>query len=295
MNVIMLYPLDLVAANDRFGSWMTSTARESGDPGEIAGTGTARWFGGRRFTLATLFEPFPETALFDMMRQLADQGGRVIWSGPPPVVNRQGEPAQEAWRALTGTDYTPTPEDGLILPGRDVAFAGSLASVPEMTVLTDLLVDRVYPVTPGMNAEPVARVGNYVVGAHCKLGAGSVTVLGFRPRDDQSKSLGYDARYWFEILNALGAYPGTGVFPGVNDNTEYLSRTSDYLCCRFPNGALAVTPHLRELQENWPGGFARKTEEDAKLLENITLPDGRLHLEGFKINGKELSMTAAMP
>ena len=244
----------------------------------------------RRFTtLATLFEPFPDPALFDMMQQLAEQGGRVIWSGPPPVVNRKGEPAQDAWRALTGAAYAPTPEDGLILPGRTVAFSGILAGVPEMTVLTDLLPDRVYPVAPGLDTESVARIGKHIVGTHRNVGAGTVTVLGFRPRDDQSKSLGYEARSWFEVLNRLGAYPSTGVFPEVNDNTEYLSRTTDYLCCRFPNGAVAVAPHLRELEEGWPGGFARKAEDDAKILEGLTLPDGGIHLAGFKINGKEIT------
>ncbi len=295
VDVLMLYPLDLVAVNDRFGSWMTQygyanlvTQEKLLEMGRVENGAVV--LGGRRFTtLATLFEPFPETALFDMMGQLAEQGGRIIWSGPPPVVNRKGEPALEAWRALTGTDYTPTPEDGLILPGRNVTFTGTLSAVPEMTVLTDLLVDRVYPVSPGMDAETVARVGNHVVGTHRKLGAGSVTVLGFRPRDDQSKSLGYETRHWFEILNTLGAYPATGIFPDVNDNTEYLSRTSDVMCCRFPNGAVVVAPHLRDLEEAWPGGFARKAEEDAKLLENLTLPDGRIRLEGFKVNGKELS------
>lgn len=295
VEVLMLYPLDLVAVNDRFGSWMTQygyanlvTQEKLLEMGHVENGAVV--LGGRRFTtLATLFEPFPEPALFDMMRQLAEAGGRVVWSGPPPVITRQGESALEPWRALTGTDYTPTPEDGLILPGRTVSFTGALSTVSEMTVLTDLLVDRVYPISPGEDAETVARVGKHTVGACRNLGAGTVTVLGFRPRDDQSKSLGGEARYWFEILNAIGAYPATGTFPDINDNTEYVSRNSDYLCCRFPNGAIAVAPHLRDLEENWPGGFARKAEEDNKLLENLTLPEGRIHLENFKINGKEIT------
>ena len=295
VEVLMLYPLDLVSTNDRFGSWMTHYGYANLVTQEILlqkgrVENGAILLGGRRFTtLATLFEPFPDPALFDMMQQLAEQGGRVIWSGPPPVVNRKGEPAQDAWRALTGAAYAPTPEDGLILPGRAVAFSGTLAGVPEMTVLTDLLPDRVYPVAPGLDTESVARIGKHTVGTYRKVGAGTVTVLGFRPRDDQSKSLGYEARTWFEILNHLGAYPSTGTFPDVNDNTEYLSRTTDYLCCRFPNGAVAVAPHLRELEESWPGGFARKAEDDAKILEGLTLPDGAIHLAGFKINGKEIS------
>ena len=297
VEVLMLYPLDLVAANERFGSWMTQygyanmvTQEKLLEHGRVEAGAVV--LAGRRFTtLVTLFEPFPEPALLDMMEQLAAQGGRVVWSGPPPVILRNGASAGDRWSALTGVSYAPTPEDGLMLPGRWITFSGALSSVPDMTILTDFLVDRVYPLVPGPDAETVAWMRNHVLGAHRSLGKGTVTTLGFRPRDDQSQSLGYDARYWFEILNALGAYPASGKFERVLDNTEYLSRTTEYLCCRFPNGALAITPHLRELEEGWPGGFARNREEDQALLTNLSLPDGRLELDRFKIQGSELSYT----
>ena len=99
-------------------------------------------------------------------------------------------------------------------------------------------------------------------------GGGSATFLGYRPRDDQARSLGYEMRNWFEVLSALGAYPPTGRFEGCNDNTEYLSRTSRYLICRFPNGAVTIAPHLREVEENWPGGFARDVEHDRGVLQD---------------------------
>ncbi len=299
VDVLMLYPLDLVAANERFGSWMNQygyanliTQEKLLERGRVENG--ALLLAGRRFTtLAALFEPFPSQSLFDMMRQLAEQGGRVVWSGPPPLIDRDGAPAAEAWSDLFGVDCAPTVEDGLITPGRTIAFSGVLDHVPDMTILTDLLVDRVYPAALREGVQPVAFLGDRVVGAHRALGAGTVSFLGFRPRDDQSQSLGYDARYWFETLSALGAYPASGVFPDVNDNTEHLSRTTDYLCCRFPNGAVALAPHLRDLEESWPGGFARKAEEDAVLLEKLSLPSDRISLKDFKINGREVSYEGA--
>ncbi|NLO33137.1 MAG: hypothetical protein GX117_07265 [Candidatus Hydrogenedentes bacterium] len=295
VEMLMLYPLDLVSVNDRFGSWMTQygytnyvTQEKLLEMGRVEDG--AILLGGRRFTtLAALFEPFPEEALLAMMHDLAEQGGQVIWSGPPPLINRAGDSILEKWETLTGTTYTPTEEDGLLLPGRNIRFSGTLASVPDMPILTSFLVDRVYPVTAAADTEVVAQVEEHTVGTLRSLGAGTVTTLGFRPRDDQSKSLGYEMRHWFEIAVALGVYPPTGVFPGVNDNTEYLSRTTDYLCCRFPNKTVAVAPHLHALKEDWPGGFARKQEEDEALIKTLDLPDGRIHLEDFKVNGKKVS------
>lgn len=299
VEVLMLYPLDLVAANERFGSWMTQygyanlatqeqlLARGRVEEGAIV-------MAGRRFTtLVALFEPFPERDLLDMMAALAEQGGRVVWSGPPPIIDRDGVSVLDAWSNLTGADYKPDHVDGLILPGRRVTFAGPLESVPEMTILTDFLVDRVYPLIPRDGVVTAATVLDHVAGTHRALGRGSVTVLGLRPRDDQSHSLGYDARYWFEILNALGAYPGSGVFEDINDNTEYVSRNSSYLCCRFPNGALAVAPHMRELEECWPGGFARKADEDAALTATLDMPSDRIQLDDFRVHGRTISYDGA--
>ncbi len=296
VEVMMLYPLDLVAVDERFGSWMNQyayanqiTQAKLVEMGRVENGAVV--VGGRRFTtLCALFEPFPSPKLLDMMRDLADSGGRVVWSGPPPVLDAEGNPALERWQALTGVSYTPGADEGLLLPGRKIRFAGSLEQVPEMTILTDFLVDRVYPVEAADGTEPVAFEEASCVGTLRKTaGGGSVAFLGFRPRDDQSGSLGYESRHWFEILDTLGAYPPTGAFPDVNDNTEHLSRTTPWLACRFPNGSVALAPHLRDVAECWPGGFARKPEEDAKIMERVTLPDDRLALDGFKVNGMSIT------
>lgn len=167
-----------------------------------------------------------------------------------------------------------------------------------MTILTPFLVDRIYPIEPrgasdagGFNPPRVAaRVKDRVVATQRDLpGGGSLTVLGFRPRDDQSASLGYEARWWFEILDQLGAYPPTGRFAGINDNTEYLSRTTPYLVCRFPNGAIALAPHLRDLEESWPGGFARDPEKDKAIVAGLKLTSQHISLKDFKVAGRSVT------
>lgn len=119
----------------------------------------------------------------------------------------------------------------------------------------------------------------------CFPSGGTATFLGFRPRDDQSRSLGRDQRTFFEILHAVGAYAATGTFAEVNDNTEFLSRTGPYLACRFPNGAVAIAPHVREVEECWPGGFARDEVEDAAALADVILPSRAISLTDARING----------
>ena len=283
-GVLMLYPLDLVAVEERFGSWMTQygyanyvTAAKLLERGRVAG-GTIEMAGRRFTTLVATFEPFPSRKLLALMSEFAAQGGRLIWSGPPPVLTWEGEPALAAWQAIFGVDFEPAPGDGVIAPGKQVRFEGPLAKVTPQIILTDFLVDRIYPVKPREGTAAAARVKEHVVGTV----RGSATFLGFRPRDDQSRSLGYDARTWFEILDALGAYPG-------GDNTERLSRTGAYLTCRFPNGAIAAAPHLREYEEGWPGGFARDASADRAYVERNPPPPETIRLREFRVNGRRVT------
>lgn len=302
VEVLMLYPLDLVATEERFGSWMSQyayanlvTQAKLLERGKVVNG--AIDMAGRRFTtLVTQFEPFPSTKLLDLMRQLAEQGGRVVWAGPPPVLADDGTRILPAWQDLFGVDYEPARSEGIAAPGELVRFENALAGLTPMTVLTDFLVDHAYPITPrepaagGAPIETLARNGNRVVGTRRTLpSGGTLAVLGFRPRDDQAASLGYEARWWFEILHKLGAYPSTGQFAETNDNTEYLSRTTGYLVCRFPNGAVALAPHLKDLEECWPGGFARNAEEDKALVAKLQLPSDQIALKDFRVNGHTVS------
>lgn len=303
VNVLMLYPLDLVAAEERFGSWMSQYAYANYitqalllERGRVANG--AIELAGRKFTtLIAEFEPFPSRALLDMMRQLAEQGGCVIWSGPPPVVAADGTPVLQDWMDLFGVDYAPTHDEGVSAPGKLVSFEGALAGIAPMTILTDFIVDRVYPLAPRAGVQTMAKIGLTVVASRRTLpGGGSANVVAFRPRDDQSASLGYEARWWFDILDKLGAYPparstqtSTESAATLNDNTEHLSRTTDYLVCRFPNGAVGIAPHLQRLQESWPGGFARNAQEDKAIVAKLDLPSQRLSLKNFRVNGLTVS------
>ncbi len=292
VDVLLLYPLDLVSADERFGSWIVQygyanylTAAKLCEMGKVEGG--AIELAGRRFsTVVALFEPHPPRKLLVMLADLAARGGRAVWAGPPPLLDFEGAPALPAWQELFGAAYAPEPDMGKRLPGRRVEFEGALAAVEPQAILTDLLVDRVYPAAPREGATAVARVQGMVAGVHrvC-AGGGSTTFLGFRPRDDQARSLGYDERTLFSILSALGAYPPAGRFENLNDNTEHLSRTGDFLCCRFPNGAVSIAPHLRTYEESWPGGFGRKAEDDARAIAANPPPSPALTLADFKVAG----------
>jgi hypothetical protein len=292
VDVLMLYPLDLVAVDQRFGSWTHQYGYANlVSQAKLLERGTvhdgAILLGGRRFTtLVATFEPFLDPGLLEMLAALAQSGGRVVWSGPPPLLTASGAAIPEAWGSLFACRAEPAQELGKMAAGMQVVFDGALAEVASQTILTHLVPDRVYPVTALSEGEVVARVKGQIVGVLRRFpGGGSATFLGFRPRDDQSGSLGYDQRTFFEILHALGAYPGSGVFDQINDNTEYLSRTGPYLACRFPNGTVTVAPHLREVEECWPGGFARDATEDEAALAAVTLPSRTVALHDARING----------
>ncbi|MCD8174127.1 MAG: hypothetical protein LUD76_11865 [Alistipes sp.] len=237
-----------------------------------------------------LFEPLPEAGLLDMMEEFVRAGGRVIWCSAPPLLDKAGNRCVAQWERLMGVSHHYDPFMGEMAPGRLIEFTGSFRSVPPQTVLTDLLPDRVYPVTPAEGVETVALSEGRVVGTVKRYdGGGLAAYFGFRPRDDQSRSLGYEVRTLFEILDAAGAYPSTGRFPDVNDNPSYLSRTTDYFVSRFPNGSTMIVRHYRTHPETWEGGFSRNPEADSLALVHNPMPDGSISLVDFKVNGHTVS------
>jgi len=300
VDALMLYPIDLVAAEERFGSWMVQygyanyvTAEKLVGEGRVADARIE--MRGRRFgTIVALYEPFPSVRLLAMLRELVEAGGRVVWSGPPPVLTLEGDDARGTWEALFGVAASrpggAEPLLGIPVPGRTVRFEGALRHVPPQTILTDLLVDHIYPLEPMAEASAVARVEEWTVGTFRRTPRGGRAVaLGFRPRDDQSRSLGQDVRTWFEILATLGAYPPSGRFPGQQDGTEHVSRSTPYLACRFPNGTTALAVHFREYPEGWHGGFQRDAERDRAWLAAHPLPPDRLRLHDFAVNGHRVT------
>jgi hypothetical protein len=207
------------------------------------------------------------------------------------MAERAGDVDCRQWLAdLFGVHTVGAPDPlGLSLPGRQVAFEGALSDVAPQMILTDFTVDRVFPVQPLEGAEPVAamRTGG-PEGARCigvrkaHPGGGQAVYLGFRPRDDQAASTGVETRAWFDILSALGAYPG-------DDNPAALSRGGGLLACAFPNGAVAVCPHFMDYPENWPGGFFRDEEDDRRIVAANPLSDDRLALRRLRVAGQKVS------
>ncbi len=291
IEVLFLYPQDLVAVEERFGSWMTQygyanyiTAEKLVEYGRVTDNGELAVKSSRYRALCVLYEPFPNDGLLTLLRNFLDRGGTVIWSGIPPMEVRK------EWEKLFGVRIEPTSDPlGMALPARQVTFAGALEGIEPMSILTDFVVDRVFPLHPQSGAEVVAslRAGGasppLCVGVRRPYpGGGQAVCLGFRPRDDQSASTGNDVSTWFDILHKLGAYPG-------DDNPTVLSRKGNYLACAFPNGALALCPHYRHHEESWPGSFFRDPDLDRRLLEANPPPDDAIVLKGFKIAGQIVS------
>jgi hypothetical protein len=292
-EVLMLYPLALVACEERFGSWMTqygyanyATADALLANGRIE-TGGAIAMAGRKFTsIAALFEPLPPPGLLPFLQEFLDRGGRVIWSGPPPLLDLAGRTVLPAWLKLMGIARLGFDKLGLLAPGETVRFDGRLKAVPPQTILTHFLIDHLYPVEPDTGTETTARVGPHIIGTHRQSSAGGVAAyLGFRPRDDQSASLGYESRTWFEVLRALGAYRSSSAAKPVDDNPNLVSRQSPYLACRFPNGTITIAAHYRHHVESWSGGFHRDAKQDEAALAQNPLPSDRLALDDLAVDG----------
>jgi hypothetical protein len=318
-EVLFLYPQDLVAVDERFGSWVVlygyanyATAEKVVEQGRVTAEGRLQLKDARYRAVVALYEPFPSAALLALLADFAERGGTVIWSGPPPLEAEM----RARLEALGGACYARTIDPlGLALPSRRVAFSGALAGVPEQVVLTDFVVDRIHPLEmgeggsatrpiysdagreavptsgdPAYLAEVVATVrtggpeGRVVVGKRrVTAGGGQVVLLGFRPSDDQAASTGVETRTWYEVLRALGAYPG-------DDHPVVTSRTTELLACTFPNGAVALAPHYRAHAESWPGGFYRDAAEDARLLEaNPISGSDAIDLGGFRVAGQTVS------
>jgi hypothetical protein len=301
IEVLMLYPMNLVAVEERFGSWMTQygysnylTADRLLALGEVLPDGRMKVAEKKYGTIVAMFEPLPDKGLLDMMEQFVEKGGNVIWFSAPPLIDGEGKNCSGQWQSLFGVKYVYDEYMGEMAPAKKISFENSFSNIPEQFILTDFLVDRIYPVSKeSPDIEVVAKIENMIVGTKHKKGKGYAYYCGFRPRDDQSASLGYETRTLFEILHAANAYPSSGKFT-VNDNPAYVSRTTDFLATKFPNGTTAIVKHYRTHRENWEGGFSRNEEADARSLAVNPLPSDRLDIKGLKVNGHEVSYAGKM-
>jgi len=308
IEVLFLYPQDLMSVDERFGSWMSLygyanliTAEKLVEYGRVTEDGWLEVAGpaitSRYRAVCAQYEPFPSEALLDLLSAFVEKGGLLIWSSVPPLAAQAGALDTRQWMSdVFGVELLPIDDPlGQPMPGRQVAFSGALRRVPAQTILTDFVVDRVFPVKPIGRAQPVATLatgrpeGAWCVGARKTWRSGGQAVyLGFRPRDDQAASTGIETRTWFEALRALGAYPASGVFD-ENDNPSVVSRTGNLLACAFANGALAVCPHFKDYPENWPGGFFRDQEVDARIMTENPPPDDFFELRDWRVAGQTVS------
>lgn len=302
IEVLMLYPLSLVAADEHFGSWMVQygyanyiTPEKLLQYGTLDDNGTISLAGRTFSTIVALFEPLPPPGLIELLEKFVSRGGRLVWSGPLPSFDLAGNNVLARWQALCGIQQVESSQQGLMAPGAIVNFTGPLKSVPAQSILTDYIVDWIYPVEGAGGAMVVASAYGYSIGLHRKVSdAGSVTYLGFRPRDDQSQSLGYEVRTWFEILSALGVYPPSSPNLDKNDNPSAVSRSSPWLATRFPNGTTAVAMHYHNHVESWPGGFHRDERKDIDVLKQNPLPPDRLELKELSVNGHTVTYSGRL-
>lgn len=283
-DVAIIYPKDLTACEERFGSWTTQygyanfvTADKLIELGSVEnGRMTV---GGCSYTaILVAFEPFYDEKLLRKLSEFAENGGTVLWTSTP-ACDESGLPAPE-WSKLFGVNCAIPAACGK--NASEVEFTGILDAVKPMKVLTGFLPDLVYPIKT-TDACPAAYAGGELIGAFAKRGKGQVCYLGCRLRDDQSGESGDNVDTMFRVLLALGAYPG-------EDNTEAISRESEYFCSRFPNGTAAVCNHTYKMKERWEGGFARNAEHDAEALRNYPyLTPLELKLNEMRVNGDVIS------
>jgi len=296
IDILTIYPLSTIAVEERFGNWMTQygytnylTADKLLEMGSINENGELQVAAKKYGTLVVMFEPLPQKGLIEFMKKFAEAGGNVIWFSCPALLDSEANDCRKEWEDLFGVRYDFTAFMGDQAVGKKVTFDGPLSKVPEQTILTEMMPDRIYPIDEVLSdAKVVAKVGKIDVGTIRKVGKGQVCYFGFRPRDDQSQSLGYETRTLFEILNALGCYPSSGKFD-VNDNPSYVSRTTEYLATSFPNGCTALVCHYRTHEECGSGGFSRNAEEDAKILAENPLPSQIMSLRSLKVNGHDVT------
>ena len=298
VNILVLYPMNLVAVDERFGSWMTQygycnyiTAEKLLELGSINENGEVVVKDKKYNTLVSIFEPLPNNGLLSFMKELNEKGGNTIWFGPPPVIDDKGKECLEEWESLFGVKYQAVEPMGKIAVGMRIDFNGILEDIPSQYILCDFTVDRIYPVMAESGTDKLAYCDRDLLVGTKK---GNAWFFGFRPRDDQSASLGYETRTLFEILDHTGAHQPTGKFAGVNDNTEHVSRNSDYFCTRFPNGATVVVRHYNDHRENWGSGNSRDKKEDSLALDANPLPTDTLNLPNFKVNGHEVNFNGTL-
>ncbi len=278
-DVLILYPTELNYAEERFGSWMVQFGYADYITEEKlllhvkpSDDGFLHVKDRKYRAVVALFEPFVDRKTYEILKQFVLAGGRLLWTGPAALKFECGASAKAEFLEAMGLKNAASIGEGIQKEDGKVKFSGKFKGIADMTILTGLLPDHVYPVEVA-DAEVVASIDGVPVGAYAKRGLGAVCYLGFRPRDDQSCSIGHtDVSTLFDVLMAMNAYR--------SGSLEAQSRPaqSRYIANVFENGAVSIANHYRTFEEEWYGSFFRDEEEDKRLLAGRTLPPYALEL-----------------
>ena len=290
-DVLALYPLDLNYIEERFGSWMVQygycnyiTQEKLLENASLTADGKLQVKGRKYRAILVLFEAFIKEDTLKLLKEFVNMGGKVIWASIYPVLSQDRQDQLREWKDLFGIKDISPAYKGMPAKDKEIIFEGLLGKVKNMTVLTDMLPDLTYPVLSVADGQVVARCDHKIVGVAKKYGRdGLALYLGFRPRDDQSCSLGSDVDTLFSILLETGAYDPKG--------PEALSRpaNSPYILNKFMNGAVSITNHYRTFYEDWSGQFFRDDKEDEKFLRGRVLPPIELDFKDSQVLGHTIS------
>ena len=288
IDVLYVYPKDLTAVEERFGSWMVQYGYCNYCPADrivnlgLIEKGKLKLGIGTYSTIVVGFEPFYNEKFLELLEKFVRGGGNLVWNATPSADEKGRIPNR--WLKLFGLKSA----EGLIEGGaaHEVHFSGILSGIPKMKIPTDMLPDRVYRVTVG-SGEAIANANNFVIGSTRKYGLGRATYIGCRLRDDQSGESGDAPSTLFDVLKALGAYGGANSL----DNTETISRKTEYFATHFNNGAYSICRHYKTMRELWPSGsFKREEEADAEFLKTYDLMVPlELEFDQFSIDGHKIT------
>ncbi len=289
-DVLCLYPLELNYTEERFGSWMTQygycnyiTEAKLLEFAVTDGCGHIKIGDYTYRALVVMYEPFISEKTMIFLRDFVSGGGKLLWQAVWPVMSEEGGSVPEDFKKLFGIKSIIASCRPYTAMGQKICFSGSFKDIEPMPVITDLLPDYVYPLEIA-DGEAVAYLGDHPVASYKRYeNNGTALYCGFRPRDDQSASLGYDIDTFFRLLLHIGAYD--------QDSLEIKSRPAGakYVMNSFPNGSVAIANHYRTFDEAWDGQFFRNRELDAKFLEGRMLPPLDITLEEEILDGHKVT------
>ncbi len=292
-DVLAIYPMDLLYAEERFGSWMVQygycnyiTENKLKELGSVTQKGFLKVKENEYRTLVVFFSPFIQKETMTLIEEFVKNGGKVLWMAIPPVMELPTEEQPEKWYSLFGIRAVENAYEAGSAAGKEIVFAQK-TGISDMPILTDMLPDAIYPVVCE-DAEELAFLDGKAVASIKKYENGGCTVYaGFRVRDDQSQSTGKDISTLFDLLVYMEGYDPEGA--------EIKSRPKDsrYIYNRFQNGAVSVANHYRTFYEHWDSLFYRDEEKDSNWLKGRELPPVTIEFEKEDLFGHKITYSGS--